>query len=103
MTKQIPDGQRALADLEALARGPWRSEPEFLELLGSLIDKGTPILEIDAVVAAGTDCTVVRYKLADRLKAFMLARIAANGDTHVVKSCEGHLQAPALLKTEPSA
>ena len=100
MTRQIPDGQDALADLEALARGPWREEPEFLELLGSLIDEGAPFLEIDTVIAAGTDRTVVRYKLADRLKAFMLARIAADVDGGKIESC-GHSVGP--VKEDPAA
>ncbi len=98
-----PDAEQALADLRDLARGPWRVEPEFLELLRSLIDEGTPILEIDSVLATETGCSVVRYKLADRLKAFMLTRIAADAETHVVESGEGHAAAPALLKAEPSA
>lgn len=91
MTKLLPDADAALADLRLLADGPWREEPEFLELLGSLINDGTPILEIDNVTASGADCSVVRYKLADRLQAFVSARVAvaADADASKVKS-SGH-------------
>jgi hypothetical protein len=104
MTKLLPDGADALADLRLLADGPWRCEPELLGLLRSLVDEGAPLLEIDNVLATGTDSGVVRYKLADRLKAFMLARLATDANAHEVEGSRGgHERAPSLLKAEPSA
>ena len=53
----------------------------------------------DTVIAAGTDRTIVRYKLADRLKAFMLARIALDLFGGEVKS-SAHGVGP--VKTDPA-
>jgi hypothetical protein len=106
MTELLPDGADALADLKRLADGPWRGEPEFLGLLRSLIDKGTPVLEIESVTATGTNSGVVRYKLADELQAFMAARVASATDAngHVVESGGRHdAGAPVVLTLEPSA
>lgn len=96
MTEQIPDAAEALADLRALTSGPWREHPDFLELVRSLIDEGAPFLEIDCVTATGADSRVVRYKLADRLKAFMAARIARNADADVVKRGGSHVLVPSV-------
>lgn len=90
MSAYLPDAEAALSDLRWLASGPWRSEPEFLELLRSLVDEGTPILEIDHATASGADGRVIRYKIADRLKAFIVARLALDADAHEVKSNSSH-------------
>ena len=90
MSGYIPDADDALADLRWLTSGPWRSEPELLELLRSLADEGTPILEIDHASALGADGRVIRSKIADRLKAFIVARLALDADAHEVKGSGAH-------------
>jgi hypothetical protein len=102
MTKTIPGAEQALSDLQAIAE-LGLTEPDILELLGRLIDEGTPVLQVDRSLAVDAGDGVVRYKLADELRAILAAVRARNVNLGEVEGVGMHGGAPVLLTREPSA